>query len=227
MTKAKRRDHPAQQRASFLEGDGPLAPPVGRRGPKSKAARRAAAKRSTGRRGMAEAGGPPPLDYRLKHPALDDGRPALERFGRQIPDSEGRPGNPHRVYDTLAALHRNGSIDDPALDAGRRFEEDFRLAALNNLHARNLARISGGGGRDLNDAMLAGRERVARAIKALGGHASPAGAALWAVLGTGQTIKEFAQSSQLGAGRSLDQKVAKGIVVAALSALAAHYGYDS
>ena len=175
---------------------------------------------------MAEAAGPPPLEYRLQHAALEgDAGPTVERFGRQIPDSEGRPGNPHRVYDTLAALHRNGSIDDDALAAGRRFEEDFRLAGLNSLHARDLARLSGGVAGDLNDAMLAGRERTGRAMKALGGHASPAGAALWSVLGMGQTIKEFAQASQLGAGRSLDQKVAKGIVVAALWALAAHYGF--
>ena len=165
---------------------------------------------------MAESVGP--LFYRRQHSALSgDTGPVVERFARQLPDNDGRPGHPHRVYDTLAALHRNGSIDDDALAAGRRFEEDFSRAALNTVHARDLSRIRGSSGAEMNEVMLAGRERVARAIKALGGHASPGGSALWAVLGQGHTIKEFAQSSQLGGGRSLDEKVAKEIVWPAAS----------
>ncbi len=176
-------------------------------------------------RGMAESAGP--IFYRKQHGALsDDSGPVVERFARQLPDSDGRPGHPHRVHDTLAVLHRRGSIDGDALEAGRRFEEDFARAGLNTLHARDLSRLSGGGGQDLNEVMLAGRERVARALKALGGHASPGGAAIWSVLGEGRTIKEFARSSQFGAGRSLDEKVAKGIVITALATLAAHYGFS-
>lgn len=176
-------------------------------------------------RGMAESAGP--LFYRRQHAALSgDKGSVVERFAQQLPDSDGRPGHPHRVYDTLAALHRNGSIDDDALAAGRRFEEDFQHAALNSLHARDLARVSGSGVADMNEVMLAGREKVARAVKALGGYASPGGAALWAVLGQGHTIKEFAQGSQFGGGRSLDEKVAKGIVITALATLASHYGFS-
>ena len=166
-----------------------------------------------------------PADFRAQHgPLSGDGAPVLERFARQIPDVEGRPGNPHRVYDTLAALHRNGSIDADELAAGRQFEEAFRLAQLSPLHAPNLTRISGTRGPGITDAMVAGREKVARFMAALGGYASPPGAALWAVLGSGATIKEFAQASQAGGGRSLDEKVAKGIFVAALGVLTAHYG---
>jgi hypothetical protein len=59
----------------------------------------------------------------------------------------------------------------------------------------------------------------------LGGTATPAGAAVWCILGEGQTVKEWAASCQFGQARgSLDQKVAKGIFVAALGVLAAHYG---
>ena len=165
-----------------------------------------------------------PMDFRAQHRAVGDDRGAVvERFGRQIPDSEGRPANPHRVYDTLAALHRSGSIDGDELEAGRQFEQDFRLAQLNPLHAPNLQRISGTQGPGISDAMLAGREKVARVMATLGGYASPPGAALWAVLGMGGTIKEFAQGTQYG-GRSLDEKVAKGVFVAALGVLASHYG---
>ena len=53
----------------------------------------------------------------------------------------------------------------------------------------------------------------------------PAGSAVWCILGTGQTVKEWAAACQFGQARgSLDQKVAKGIFVAALGVLAAHYG---
>ena len=175
-------------------------------------------------RGMAESAGP--LFYRRQHPALsDDKGPVVERFAHQLPDSDGRPGHPHRVQDTLAVLRRNGAIDDAALDAGRRFEEQFQRANLNSLHARDLSRISGSGGPDMNEVMIVNRRRVAGAIKLLGGYASPGAAAVWAILGEGRTIKEFAQHSQLGAGRSLDEKVAKGVFVGALAALAAHYGF--
>lgn len=211
MAKGKR----AKRRTSFLEGEGKAVVQTGRR-------------KSAWRAGGGDCdGGAGTLSYRRQHTVLTgDKGPVVERFAHQVPDSEGRPGNPHRVHDTLAVLHRNGTIDDSALDAGRRFEEDFRRAALDTLHARDLGRIRGSGGPDMNEIMLAGREKVARALKALGGYASPGGSALWAVLGQGQTIKEFAAASQLGAGRSLDEKVAKGIVVGALAALAAHYGFS-
>ncbi len=177
------------------------------------------------RQRLAAAAAREPIDFRARHRALEgESGAALERFARQIPDAEGRPGNPHRTYDTLAALFRNGSIGAEELDAGRQFEEDFRLAQLNPLHAPNLTRISGTRGPGVTDAMVAGRHKVARVMAALGGFGSPPGAALWAVLGMGGTIKEFARSSQACAGRSLDEKVAKGIFVAALGVLAAHYG---
>ena len=173
-----------------------------------------------------------PLDFRAQHRAVSDerpGRPGLqgpvvERMPQQIPDAEGRAGHPHRVYDTLATLFRNGSIDRDELAAGRQFEEAFRLARLDPLHASNPARIKASGVLDLSNGMVAGRESVARAMATLGGYASPAGSALWWVLGCGHTIKEFARSTQFGGGRSLDEKTAKGLFVGALGVLAAHYG---
>ncbi|MGF1609328.1 MAG: hypothetical protein ACFCUQ_08030 [Kiloniellales bacterium] len=161
-----------------------------------------------------------PLDFRAQHRAVTDERPGrpgrqgpvVERLAQQIPDAEGRAGHPHRAYDTLATLFRNGSIDRDELAAGRQFEEAFRLARLDPLHASNPARIKASGVRDLSNGMVAGREAVARAMKILGGYASPAGSAIWWVLGCGHTIKEFAQATQLGGGRSLDEKTAKGVL---------------
>ena len=167
-----------------------------------------------------------PLDFRAQHGALEGDRGAsVERLSRALPDAEGRIGNPHRTYDTLATLKRNGAIDDAELEAGRAFEEDFNRARLNSLHASNPARIPASGVAELSDSMVAGRQRVNRAITALGGTATPAGAAVWCILGEGRTVKEWAAACQFGQARgSLDQKVAKGIFVAALGVLAAHYG---
>lgn len=177
-------------------------------------------------RRLAAADSRDPLDYRARHPALDDGAgPAVERYGPSLRDSDGRIGTPHRTYDTLATLLRNGSIGSAEHDAGRAFEEDFQLAALDPLHAANPARIPAAGAVDLNDAMVAGRRRIRCAMAALGGIATAAGSSVWSILGTGRSVKEWASERQFGAeGRSLDEKVAKGVFVAALGVLAAHYG---
>jgi hypothetical protein len=50
---------------------------------------------------------------------------AVERFGLSLPDAAGDIGNPHKAYDTLATLRRNGSIAGVDYNAGRAFEEDF------------------------------------------------------------------------------------------------------
>ena len=181
---------------------------------------------SYNRRRLAAAAAREPLDFRAGHRALEDDRKvALERFGHALPDAKGGIGNPHRAYDTLATLRRNGTIGAAELEAGRAFEEDFTRARLNALHASNPARIPASGVAELSDGMVAGRQRVKRAMAALGGSATPAGSAVWCILGTGQTVKEWAAACQFVQARgSLDQKVAKGIFVAALGILAAHYG---
>ncbi len=99
-----------------------------------------------------------PLDFRARHRALEEDREvALERFGHALPDACGGIGNPHRAYDTLATLRRNGTIGGAELEAGRAFEEDFFRARLNALHASNPARIPATGVAELSDAMVAGR----------------------------------------------------------------------
>ncbi len=167
-----------------------------------------------------------PLDYRMTHRALEGDRgPAVERFGLSLPDAAGDIGNPHRTYDTLATLRRNGSIAGAEYDAGRAFEEDFIRARLEPLHASNPARLPGSGPAELSDLVVAGRRRIGGAMGALGGTATPAGSAVWCILGTGLTVKEWAGMCQFGqGGRSLDEKVAKGIFLGALGMLAVHYG---
>ena len=167
-----------------------------------------------------------PLDFRQNHGPLNAGRtPAVERFKRSIPDAHGGIGTPHRAHDTLSVLLRNGTIGDQEHDAGRRFEEDFALARLDPLHASNPGRIPGRRQMELTDAIMAGRSKVRASMAALGGPNTPIGSATWCILGLGQTLKEWAKNCQFGqGGRSLDERVAKGIFLAALNVLALHYG---
>jgi hypothetical protein len=77
--------------------------------------------------------------------------------------------------------------------------------------------------RDLTDAQVAARERVARALDALGGHGSPAASCVWQVVGMQTSIREWALRQGWG-GRPVRQENAQGILVAALGVLAKHYG---
>lgn len=179
------------------------------------------------------------LTYRVQHPAID-GQPAVGPFqarsrrvsiagcvvdetSGQIPDAQGRLGAPAaRVYDTLATLHRNGTIDDAMLAAGREFEEQFRRAGLDPMRALDMARVSGA---SCSEAMMGGskdaKDWIAAAIKALGGHGSPVASCAWHVLGVGLTIARYSELTMLGAGLSLNPHEAKGVLLGALGLLAA------
>jgi hypothetical protein len=76
---------------------------------------------------------------------------------------------------------------------------------------------------DLTDIQMAARERVARALDALGGHGSPAGSCVWHVIGMQTSIREWALRQGWG-GRPVRQESAQGILVAALGVLVKHYG---
>ena len=167
-----------------------------------------------------------PLDFRRGHgPLSDNSTSTVEQLNRSIPDADGGIGLPHRAHDTLAVLLRNGTIRDQEHDAGRRFEEDFALACLDPLHASDPGRIPGRRQLELNDAIIAGRSKIRATMATLGGPTTPVGSSVWCVLGLGQTLKEWAVNCQFGqGGRSLDERVAKGIFLAALSVLALHYG---
>lgn len=60
------------------------------------------------------------------------------------------------------------------------------------------------------------------ALQALGGLSSPAGSCVWHVVGLQRSVREWAIRQGWG-GRPVDQKEAKGILLAALRMLAAGY----
>jgi Domain of unknown function (DUF6456) len=150
--------------------------------------------------------------------------------GRQLEevreaDADGRPVLHHRVVDTLGKMLKAGTISPEMHDAARDFQAAFIIANLDQLRAAQVMRVPGTGREsDLSGRQLHARRRVHEAMQALGGISSPAGSCVWHVVGLQSSIREWA-IRQGWAGRPVDQKEAKGILVAALGMLASQYGY--
>jgi hypothetical protein len=145
-----------------------------------------------------------------------------------IADAAGRPARPYRAVDTLMLMERRGSITAGMRQAGEDFRQRFALAQLDPLRALDLARLSLGdkpsrrGDHAPGLRAEAARTAVWRAVRAVGGIASPAGSCLWHVVGWQRSLKEWAQE-QGWAGRRVSQEAASGILIAALGALETHF----
>jgi hypothetical protein len=152
--------------------------------------------------------------------------------GRQLEevrekDPEGRIVYHHRTVDTLGKMLRSGTITPEMHDAAKDFETTFIVANLEPLRALPILRVPGTGREpDLNERQLHARRRVQEAVKALGGHDSPAGSLLWHVIGSGLSLRQWAIRQGWG-GRPVRQEQAQGILVAALGMLAGHLGYGA
>ena len=126
-------------------------------------------------------------------------------------------------------MQRRGSITGGMRQAGEDFRARFTVAQLDPLRAIDLSHLRLGDpvrSRAAEPASLrieAARAAVWRAIRAVGGIASPAGSCLWHVVGWEHSLKEWALHRGWS-GRRVSQESASGILVAALGALEAHYG---
>ena len=139
-------------------------------------------------------------------------------------DPEGKIVLHHRVVDTLGRMLRAGTITEPMAEAGRKFERQFIMAQLDPLRAPDVRRVPGNGSEpDPGDTGLAAREQVHHALRALGGHDGAMGSVVWHVLGAGCSLREWTLRRAWG-GRQVRQEEARGILIAALDLLAAHYG---
>lgn len=151
----------------------------------------------------------------------------VEPFLTVIADAAGRPARPYRAVDTLTMMERRGSITAAMRQAGEDFRHRFALAQLDPLRALDLSRLSLGdkpsrrGDHAPGLRVEAARVAVWRAIRAVGGIASPGGSCLWHVVGWERSLKEWAQE-QGWAGRRVSQEAASGILVATLGALETH-----
>jgi len=153
---------------------------------------------------------------------------AVERVPAPIADESGRPSRPYRAVDTLAVMERRGSITAGMRQAGEDFRSRFAVAQLDPLRALDLSRLSLGdkpsrrGDHAPGLRVEAARTAVWRAIRAVGGIASPAGSCLWHVVGWECSLKEWALE-QGWSGRRVSQEAASGILIAALGALESHF----
>jgi hypothetical protein len=156
------------------------------------------------------------------------GHDPIERLNRAIADSSGLPARPYRVVDTLAIMERRGSITPGMRQAGEDFRTAFSFAQLDPLRSLDWSRLRSGSARaHLADDQRSGRieaarDRVWRAVLAVGGLGSPGGSCLWHVVGWECSLKEWA-TEQGWSGRRVSQEAASGILIAALGALEVHY----
>jgi hypothetical protein len=140
-------------------------------------------------------------------------------------DPDGRIVYHHRTVDTLGKMLRSGTISQEMYDAAKILEAAFIIAQLDPLRALPILRVPGTGREpDLNERQLHARQRVHKALEALGGLSSPAGSCVWHVVGLQRSVREWAMRQGWG-GRPVRQERAQGILVAALGMLAAHLGY--
>lgn len=148
----------------------------------------------------------------------------VEALPHAIPDEAGRPSRPYRRIDTLAVMLRKGTISAAMRQAGEDFHALFVRASLEPLRAADLRRIPhGAAGHDMSERQAEAKRRVWRALKGVGGIASPAGSCLWHVVGCEWTVKDWALREGWG-GRPVSQEQAAGVLVAALGALQAMFG---
>jgi hypothetical protein len=141
-------------------------------------------------------------------------------------DPDGRIVCHHRTVDTLSKMLRSGTITQEMHDTAKDLQATFIVANLDPLRALPILRVPGTGREpDLTERQLDARRRVHEAMQALGGISSPAGSCVWHVVGLQQSVREWAMRQGWG-GRSVDQKEAKGILVAALGMLANHCGHS-
>jgi Domain of unknown function (DUF6456) len=136
------------------------------------------------------------------------------------PDPDGRIVLHHRTVDSLGKMLRSGTISPEMHDAARDFQAAFVIAQFDPLRAIPIMRVPGTAREpELNERQLAARQRVHRALEALGGISSPAGSCVWHVVGLQRSVREWAMRRGWN-GRPVRQEQAQGILIAALGMLA-------
>ena len=128
----------------------------------------------------------------------------------------------------LEQWRTDGGIDSAMYDAGLRFERDFEAAHMRDHYGGVMEeRLSGVGGTANHEKWvlhsLTARTHVREALAAVG---PVGGSILWGVVGNAMTLKDYSLRQRWGAGRAMDVRHARGVLVAALGTLAHHYGYS-
>lgn len=156
-------------------------------------------------------------EYREQHDSIEE---------IVLQDERGDRSMPWRVESLLERLEGRGDISAQMRQAGERFQALFHRAGHDPLRAADMSRVGGCGAAVQHRGSAAAADAIAKAMRALGGHGTPIGAAAWFVLGLDETIASWARREGWG-GRPIREEVAKGIVIGSLSILASHWGLTS
>lgn len=157
----------------------------------------------------------------------DAGTPELQRKGaaymtETVVNKQRR--RVRRTSDLMRRMLRSRLITLEQAAAGRDFRSDFDIGHLDPRRAADLQRVPGTGGKhEDDDRAIEARDRVACAMKALGGYGSVKGKCAWWVLGAGLTIGEWSAKEIFGVGRSVTKNHGGGIIMATLEDLKRHY----
>ena len=159
---------------------------------------------------------------------LEHSRPdgSVIRYVREQDDAQ-RPVEHYRTVDTLALMLPLLSISAAMHDAGQQFSQDFARAFASGVASPRLDGVPGATapGQMMIERNAGAARAVRDALEAVGGSASPGGAALWFVAGLGLSIREWAL--RLGwSGKAMSREEGKGILIAALGVLARYYGHE-
>jgi hypothetical protein len=157
-----------------------------------------------------------PSKWRLQHGGFSEPIRAAD------PDT-GTPVQHRRAMDAIGMMLANGTITPQMHEAGSIFRTLFRSASLDGIATTQFVRLGGGTAEALSGRQVDARRRVAGAMDALGGHGSPAGSAVWFVVGLEMSIREWS-ARQGWSGRPVPQPIAGGMLVAGLGILAMHFG---
>jgi len=149
-------------------------------------------------------------------------------FSEPIREADPETGVPvvhRRAVDTLGQMLANGTITQEMHDAGAVFRRQFRVAALDGLRGAALVRLPAATGETMTERQVQARRQVATALDVLGGPGGAAGSCVWHVVAS-MLGPRWAMRRGWG-GRSVPASQAQGMLVAALSVLAGHYGLSS
>ena len=123
-------------------------------------------------------------------------------------------------------LDAAGGSTEALAQAWDRFERDFEQARFRSIGICTWAsvRVDGGGADPGLAAVQAERRRreISAALREVG---EPGASVLWHVVGMGESLSAWSLRSGWNGGRRVDPRIAKGILIQALAALARIYGY--
>ncbi len=161
-------------------------------------------------------------------PTPERARRGVERVEHAIADDQGRPSQPYRSIDILAAMEKRSAITAAMRVAGETFRSHFTMAQLDPLKAVDWSSPTVSGRRPvpLSSPIENARESVWRALLHVGGIGSAGGSCLWHVIGLESSLKKWA-TEQGWRVRRVSEEAASGILIGALSALEAHYELDT